>query len=119
MYAKVLVISKVPLPNYRFDLDDKRPQREVALPEGLQKRVDAHLKEYLSFKAESMKGSQDDLISKTNSNGNIGSDEGFFELPELSSQGKAAIEKLLWRRSVQLQAEQQAWQVQFLKLIKN
>ncbi|CAH1431364.1 unnamed protein product [Lactuca virosa] len=81
LYAKVLVISKVPLPNYRFDLDDKRPQREVALPDGLQKRVDAHLKEYLSFKAE-----------------------------KLSSQGKAAIEKLLWRRSVQLQAEQQAWQ---------
>lgn len=29
LYAKVVVFSKVPLPNYRFDLDDKRPQREV------------------------------------------------------------------------------------------
>jgi hypothetical protein len=28
-YAKVVVFSKVPLPNYRSDLDDKRPQREV------------------------------------------------------------------------------------------
>lgn len=29
MYGKVVVASKVPLPNYRPDLDDKRPQREV------------------------------------------------------------------------------------------
>lgn len=25
----MVVVSKVPLPNYRPDLDDKRPQREV------------------------------------------------------------------------------------------
>jgi hypothetical protein len=30
MYGKVIVASKVPLPNYRPDLDDKRPQREVS-----------------------------------------------------------------------------------------
>lgn len=29
IYGKVTVASKVPLPNYRPDLDDKRPQREV------------------------------------------------------------------------------------------
>lgn len=29
LYTKVLVISKVPLPNYRPDLDDRRPQRLV------------------------------------------------------------------------------------------
>lgn len=29
IYGKVMVASKVPLPNYRPDLDDKRPQREV------------------------------------------------------------------------------------------
>lgn len=28
-YSKVVAVSKVPLPNYRPDLDDKRPQREV------------------------------------------------------------------------------------------
>ncbi|MED6115623.1 hypothetical protein PIB30_092465 [Stylosanthes scabra] len=28
MYAKVVVISKVPLPNYRCDLDDRHPLRE-------------------------------------------------------------------------------------------
>lgn len=31
LYGKVVVASKVPLPNYRPDLDDKRPQREVIL----------------------------------------------------------------------------------------
>ena len=31
MYGRVIVASKVPLPNYRPDLDDKRPQREVCL----------------------------------------------------------------------------------------
>lgn len=30
LYTKVLVISKVPLPNYRPDLDDRRPQRLVS-----------------------------------------------------------------------------------------
>lgn len=29
-YAKVVVFSKLPLPNYRSDLDEKRPQREVS-----------------------------------------------------------------------------------------
>jgi hypothetical protein len=30
IYGKVVVASKVPLPNYRPDLDDKRPQREAS-----------------------------------------------------------------------------------------
>jgi len=29
LYSKVLVISKAPLPNYRPDLDERRPQRLV------------------------------------------------------------------------------------------
>ncbi|KAG6471355.1 hypothetical protein ZIOFF_068796 [Zingiber officinale] len=29
LYGKVVVASKVPLPNYRPDIDDKRPQKEV------------------------------------------------------------------------------------------
>lgn len=31
LFGKVVVASKVPLPNYRPDLDDKRPQREVII----------------------------------------------------------------------------------------
>ncbi|XP_073314101.1 DExH-box ATP-dependent RNA helicase DExH3-like [Primulina huaijiensis] len=30
LYGKVVIGSKVPLPNYKPDLDDKRPQREVS-----------------------------------------------------------------------------------------
>ncbi|KAJ9554205.1 hypothetical protein OSB04_018250 [Centaurea solstitialis] len=110
LYAKVLVVSKLPLPNYRFDLDDKRPQREVSISPGLQRRVDAHLREYLSHKARSTKSSQDNLVPRTSSNGSLATDEGLFEQPELLPQSKAAMEKLLWRRSMQLKTEQQAWQ---------
>jgi ATP-dependent RNA helicase DHX36 len=35
LYGKVVVASKVPLPNYRSDLDDKRPQREVMICKAL------------------------------------------------------------------------------------
>nr|GLL46585.1 B3 domain-containing protein At5g60130-like [Ipomoea trifida] len=50
-FDKVVVFSKVPLPNYRPDLDSKRPQREVVLPHGLQDRVNALLKAYCSKKS--------------------------------------------------------------------
>ncbi|KAF9586859.1 hypothetical protein IFM89_039919, partial [Coptis chinensis] len=47
LYGKVVVASKVPLPNYRPDLDDKRPQREVVLPLSLQRTVEGLLQEHL------------------------------------------------------------------------
>ncbi|KAI8028177.1 DExH-box ATP-dependent RNA helicase DExH3 [Camellia lanceoleosa] len=47
LYGKVVVASKVPLPNYRPDLDDKRPQREVVIPLSLQRRVEGLLQEHL------------------------------------------------------------------------
>lgn len=40
LFGKVVVASKVPLPNYRPDLDDKRPQREViALPQPVGRKL--------------------------------------------------------------------------------
>ncbi|EOA22833.1 hypothetical protein CARUB_v10003557mg, partial [Capsella rubella] len=47
MYGKVIVTSKVPLPNYRPDLDDKLPQQEVVLPLSLERRVERLLQEHL------------------------------------------------------------------------
>ncbi|KAL5716895.1 RNA helicase [Ranunculus cassubicifolius] len=47
IYGKVVVASKVPLPNYRPDLDEKRPQREVVLPLSLQRRVEGLLQEHI------------------------------------------------------------------------
>ncbi|KAJ0981719.1 hypothetical protein J5N97_009974 [Dioscorea zingiberensis] len=50
LYGKVVVASKVPLPNYRPDLDEKRPQREVVIPLSLQRRVeDVNLDENQEF----------------------------------------------------------------------
>ncbi|KAJ0106154.1 hypothetical protein Patl1_19733 [Pistacia atlantica] len=80
-YAKVVAFSKVPLPNYRSDLDDKRPQREVILPFGLLREVDDHLKAYGQLKYR---------------NGGI-----FVSV---------AMERILRRRSLQLREKQQDWQ---------
>uniref|UniRef100_A0A5B7AYU7 RNA helicase n=1 Tax=Davidia involucrata TaxID=16924 RepID=A0A5B7AYU7_DAVIN len=110
LYVKVVVVSKVPLPNYRFDLDDRRPQREVILPPGLQSRVDDYLGEYLSQKSGSMESFRDIAFSRSSSSGSFATDEGFFEQPEPLPHSKAAMEKIIWRRSVQLRSQQQAWQ---------
>ncbi|KAB5539139.1 hypothetical protein DKX38_016672 [Salix brachista] len=66
LYGKVVVASKVPLPNYRSDLDDKRPQREVVIPLSLQRRVEGLLQEHLDraqLKAENVGGNADDANS--------------------------------------------------------
>ncbi|XP_022775911.1 DExH-box ATP-dependent RNA helicase DExH5, mitochondrial isoform X2 [Durio zibethinus] len=110
LYSKVAVFSKAPLPNYRFDLDDKRPQREVNLNFGLLKRVDAHLGEYLSKKSRTKESFSDNCFSKSSSNSSIVTDEGLFEQPEPMASNTAIMEKILWRRSLQLHAQQQAWQ---------
>ncbi|KAK7364439.1 hypothetical protein VNO80_13109 [Phaseolus coccineus] len=65
------IASKVPLPNYRLDLDDKRPQREVitwlrlvVIPLSLQRRVEGLLQKYLDRLLLSYAtGSLDDLNS--------------------------------------------------------
>lgn len=105
LYAKVVVVSKAPLPNYRFDLDDKRPQREVILPSGILRRVDYYLREYMSQKPKGM-----DVFSRSSSNGSIATDEGLFEQPEPLSHNKPAMEKIISRRSLQMRTEQQTWQ---------
>ncbi|PWA60265.1 RNA helicase HrpA [Artemisia annua] len=110
LYVRVVVVSKVPLPNYRYDLDDKRPQREVTLPPGLQRAVDAHLEKYLSQKTKSTDGSRDSLSPATVTNGSSVINEGSCEQREPTQQDKAALDKALWRRSMQLHMEQQVWQ---------
>lgn len=105
LYAKVVVVSKAPLPNYRFDLDDRRPQREVILPPGILRRVDYYLREYMSQKPKGM-----DVFSRSSSNGSIATDEGLFEQPEPLSHNKPAMEKIISRRSLQMHTEQQTWQ---------
>ncbi|MBA0859460.1 hypothetical protein Goshw_007082 [Gossypium schwendimanii] len=108
-YAKVVVFSKLPLPNYRSDLDDKRPQREVVLPFGLQRDVDLHLKAYLSHKAMSSGRSLDKPLIRSNSGGIPAADE-VPVTPEPFAQNSVALERILRRRSLQIRDKQQEWQ---------
>ncbi|ESW14977.1 hypothetical protein PHAVU_007G033900 [Phaseolus vulgaris] len=110
MYAKVVVFSKVPLPNYRYDLDDRKPQREVSLSITTFTRVKAHFEEYLSQKARMNKSCLDLSSARSSSNGSIGMDEGLFEQPEPLASSKAVMEKIVWQRSLQMRDQQQAWQ---------
>lgn len=105
-YAKVVVFSKVPLPNYRSDLDDRRPQREVILPFGLQKEVDARLKNYLSQKSVS-KGNT--ALSRSSSGASNASNEGLYEQQKPLTQS-VVMEKIHQRKSLQLRNQQQDWQ---------
>ncbi|PIN04974.1 ATP-dependent RNA helicase A [Handroanthus impetiginosus] len=105
LYNKVVVVSKVPLPNYRFDLDDKRPQREVILPPGLQKRVDAYLGDYISGKHKCM-----DFFPRSSSITSMATDESLFEEPEPLPHSKAVMDKIFWQRSLQMLEEQRKWQ---------
>ncbi|KAK7343440.1 hypothetical protein VNO77_12188 [Canavalia gladiata] len=110
MYAKVVVFSKAPLPNYRYDLDDRRPQREVSLHISTLSRVNAYFEEYLSQKSGANKSFSDLSFVRSSSDGSIGTDEGLFEQPEPLASSKAVSEKILWQRSLQMRDQQQAWQ---------
>lgn len=108
-YTKVVVFSKVPLPNYRFDLDEKRPQREVAVDFGLQRRVDAYLADYVSRKSKSANALQDNGFSRSSSSGSIATDEGLFEQPEPLNYSSSAMERISKRRNLQLREQQLSW----------
>lgn len=107
-YAKVVVFSKVPLPNYRSDLDDKRPQREVILPLGLQREVDAHLRAYVSQKPMNRGNLSDNSLSRSDGVGSVSNP--FYEQQEPLIQNSVAMEKILRRRSLPLRDKQQEWQ---------
>ncbi|XP_010527764.1 PREDICTED: DExH-box ATP-dependent RNA helicase DExH5, mitochondrial [Tarenaya hassleriana] len=109
-YAKVVVFSKVPLPNYRFDLDDKRPQREVNVHMGLVRSVEAYLREYFNKKSNGMDRFPDNSFSRTSSTVSLATDEGLLEQPEPLPASKTMMDKVLWRRSSQLRDRQQSWQ---------
>lgn len=109
-YDKVVVISKVPLPNYRSDLDDKRPQREVVLPIGLYKEVNAHLKDYISSKSANKEGFSDYVSSRSTSGRSVNNNEGLNEQEEPLQQISPAMEQILRRKSLQMRNKQQDWQ---------
>ncbi|KAL8474750.1 hypothetical protein ACS0TY_031257 [Phlomoides rotata] len=107
-YEKVVVFSKVPLPNYRSDLDFKRPQREVVLPFGLHREVDSYLRKHLSRKAMNKEN-----VHNSFSASNVGQrpliDERFDE-QEKPSTKSAIAERIIMRRSSEMLNKQQHWQ---------
>ncbi|KAJ4848988.1 hypothetical protein Tsubulata_018727 [Turnera subulata] len=107
-YGKAVVFSKVPLPNYRFDLDEKRPLREVSLPLGLMRRVETYLGDYLFHKSKTKRDFP--ATFSRSSSGSLSTDDGLFEQPEPLASSNAVIEKILSRRSMQLLDQQKAWQ---------
>lgn len=83
----------------------------MTLPLGLLRRVEGYLGEFLSQKSRTKEGLPDASFSRSNSSGSIATDEGLFEQPESLASSKVVMEKILWRRSLQLRDKQQAWQV--------
>lgn len=73
-----------------------------------------YLGQYLSQKTWSKASFGDTSCSRSSSSCSISTDEGLFEQPEPFSGSKAVMEKIIWRRSLQLRSLQQAWQVQFI-----
>ncbi|KAE8655653.1 hypothetical protein F3Y22_tig00117021pilonHSYRG00111 [Hibiscus syriacus] len=105
MYGKVVVASKVPLPNYRPDLDDKRPQREVVVPLGLQRRVEGLLQEYLDrlqLNSGKVRENSDDANSQAEYANSDENPDSFLD--------NSVMEKVLQRRSLRLRNMQRAWQ---------
>ncbi|XP_050232144.1 DExH-box ATP-dependent RNA helicase DExH3 [Mercurialis annua] len=109
-YSRVVVFSKVPLPNYRPDLDDKRPQREVILPFGLQREVDYHLNAYVSKKSMNSGGLSANVLSRSSGKKSMFTTDGLYGQPESSTQNNVVMEKILRRKSLQLRAQQLEWQ---------
>ncbi|KAL5101959.1 hypothetical protein RYX36_006286 [Vicia faba] len=68
LFGKVVFASKVPFPNYRPDLDEKHPQREVVIPLSLQRRLEGLVQEYLDRLQLNSEKTTDSLDSVNSTN---------------------------------------------------
>ncbi|XP_015690713.1 DExH-box ATP-dependent RNA helicase DExH3 [Oryza brachyantha] len=106
MYGRVIVASKVPLPNYRPDLDDKRPQREVVIPLGLQRRVEGLVQEHLDRALLPMdKGRMGNGSEMAEKDETVNLDEQQDSLLD-----RSVMEKILQRKSIRMRNFQRSWQ---------
>ncbi|KAM7472667.1 hypothetical protein LguiA_010850 [Lonicera macranthoides] len=107
IYGKVVVASKAPLPNYRPDLDDKRPQREVVVPLSLQRRVEGLLQEHvdrMELSSRKVSGtSADNKATDQVEDGNPDDNQDSFL-------DGSVMEKILQRRSLRMRNMQRTWQ---------
>ncbi|CAM8917101.1 unnamed protein product [Rhodiola kirilowii] len=107
IYGKVVVASKVPLPNYRPDLDDKRPQREVVIPLSLQRRVEGLLQEHLDRMQITSRKANDSAADADNPNQILNAYP--FDNSDYLLDG-SVMEKVLQRRSLRMRNMQRSWQ---------
>ncbi|KAH7302390.1 hypothetical protein KP509_23G070100 [Ceratopteris richardii] len=98
MYNRVVVFSKVPLANYRADLDYKRPIRKVSISKSLIQDVSALLEQHLDEKHTSAE-------QITQNPTNIPANSVFNPLPERFPVSNHVVQM----RSRLLQEKQQAW----------
>ncbi|KAL9244405.1 hypothetical protein vseg_018185 [Gypsophila vaccaria] len=107
IYGKVVVASKVPLPNYRPDLDDKRPQREVAITLSVHRRVEGLLQEHLDRSQQNSGRQSDGSLECKGPEADMN-----INLVENSDSmlDDSVMEKVLQRRSLRLRNMQRTWQ---------
>lgn len=84
---------------------------QVIVPMGLLRRVDSYLRKYLSQKSKTKKSLSDFSVSRSSSSSSLATEEGLFEQPEPLASSKSVMDKILWRRSLQLHDQQHCWQV--------
>ncbi|XP_024401897.1 DExH-box ATP-dependent RNA helicase DExH3 [Physcomitrium patens] len=108
LYSKVLVISKAPLPNYRPDLDERRPQRLVSFPSQVQRKVDALLKEFAFRKKQGLMSASEggDIDEDTCSDVVDAGLETADMLPGMAN----AVQELQNKRNRQIRNKQRGWQ---------
>ncbi|MCO5602445.1 hypothetical protein L7F22_056577 [Adiantum nelumboides] len=112
-YGKVMVFSKVPLPYYRPDMDDKRPLRKVSIPLSVQQAVQKTLEEHLERKEVfGSKRVMDNLIAgQSAGDGNkLPCLEPPLLVEEFSMQSPLLDNVLLLKRNMHLRDRQQIWQ---------
>lgn len=105
LYGKVIVASKVPLPNYRPDLDDKRPQREVVIPLSLQRRVEGFVQEHLDRSLLPFDKDDGKTESGSEKAEHVNLDEKQDPLLD-----ESVMEKILQRKSLRMRNFQRSWQ---------
>ncbi|KAJ1696861.1 hypothetical protein LUZ63_005373 [Rhynchospora breviuscula] len=107
IYGKVVVASKVPLPNYRPDLDDKRPQREVVIPLSLQRRVESLIQDH--YDRTLLRSDKANAMLEGNSTSKY-----IKEVQPDANQGSLidahVMEKILYRKSFRMKNLQRTWQ---------
>ncbi|KAJ6340361.1 hypothetical protein OIU77_008173 [Salix suchowensis] len=111
-YSRIVVFSKVPLPNYRPDLDDKRPQREsnelIYSELSVRNLLSNTLLIRSSPRAEDF--FPPNSLSRSNNGGSMETGERIYARPELSVQNSVSMERILSRKSLQLRNQQEEWQ---------